>query len=243
MSQQQFASIEEECEYLRSRLKEKEADFDDLHQTFEEFQASSREFEQELEKELSVAEKKCSDLGSMTTKLQQENEDLKAKIKNINKQNATKVQNLEDEINSLKNGQQMMKGRITELELQNDDLERKCRANEASAKIASEQHERSLERQVYVEGELEEYKMSTTEIIQRLKDEIRDLNSELTALQSLTKKTAITQNHHQKPEESQQYHTAKTTRQPLHTIWKTLPWIAVPVLTIISAFYIKRMRK
>ncbi|CAO3687128.1 unnamed protein product [Rhizopus stolonifer] len=75
----QFNSTQEELEYWRSHAENLEETLQDTRAALDEFQVSSRELEEELEKELQTTEKAYSDLKARCEQYRGDAEDWKVK--------------------------------------------------------------------------------------------------------------------------------------------------------------------
>lgn len=144
----------------------------------EEYQESSREFEAELETQLTASEKRNADLKNQNHRLQNENENLKSKLANLTGQTGDQIIELQKQLNETQICNAKLTRCIRELEQSNDDLERAKRALHASLDDFEKKLNHQIEKNVLLENELEG-KEQLEEIIQRLKDEARDLKQEL----------------------------------------------------------------
>lgn len=75
----QFNSQQEELEYYRSHAENLEATLQETRAALDEFQVSSRELEEELEKELQTTEKAYKDLKARCEHFKYEADDWKVK--------------------------------------------------------------------------------------------------------------------------------------------------------------------
>ena len=92
--------------------------------------------------------------------------------------NSFQVTELQSELSEIKANHQELNTYIRELEQQNDDLERAKRSTLASLEDFETKMNAMIERNAFLESELDE-KESLKAAVQRLKDETRDLKSEL----------------------------------------------------------------
>merc|ERR1712156_1353405 len=158
---------------------EKEAK--EIKEEFQEFQEGSRELELELETQLEQSEKKIKEFRSLTNRLQHENEQLKDKLEQCHKEYHFQVTELQTELAEIKAIKDQLNKYIRELEQQNDDLERAKRSTLASLEDFEGRMNAAIERNAFLESELDE-KETLKMAVQRLKDETRDLRSELKVL-------------------------------------------------------------
>ncbi|KAH8120407.1 hypothetical protein DFH11DRAFT_1873584 [Phellopilus nigrolimitatus] len=155
-------------------LQETRAELDD-------FQRSSKELEEELERELDRTEKTMQDLRVKATRAETERDDWKAKFMSLQTTHNTTTTSLQRELDQLRQSYQQIKIHMRELEMGNDDLERNERAVSSSLADAESKYARALEEKILLEHELLD-KANMEEEFQRLKDEIRDANLEITVL-------------------------------------------------------------
>nr|XP_040576525.1 LOW QUALITY PROTEIN: nuclear distribution protein nudE-like 1-B [Lepeophtheirus salmonis] len=175
-----FASPEEEIRYW----KEKASELDKVKETrheLDEFQEGSRELEAELEMQLDLVEKKNKDLKSMSNRLQMENDQLKDKLEQSHREYNSRIKDLQDELSEIRSIKEKLHKYVRELEQENDDLERAKRSTVASLEDFEIRMNAAIERNVYLESELDE-KEALKSAVQRLKDETKDLRSELKIL-------------------------------------------------------------
>lgn len=69
--------MQDELDYWRNHAENLENTLSDTRAALDEFQVSSRELEEELEKELQTTEKVCGDLKARCEQLKRESEDWK----------------------------------------------------------------------------------------------------------------------------------------------------------------------
>nr|GAT58982.1 predicted protein [Mycena chlorophos] len=129
----------------------------------DEFQIASRELEAELEAELQRTEKAQQDLKVKVARAENERDDWKAKFMSLQTTHNTATATLQRELDKLRQEHQQTKIQLRELEMGNDDLERNERA--VSSSLADIEDKANLE-----------------EECQRLKDELRDANVEISIL-------------------------------------------------------------
>merc|ERR1712025_414949 len=137
--------------------------------------------EAELEAQLEQAEMKTKELKAMSNRLQLENEQLRDKLEQCSREYHYQINELETELSEIKGIKEKLHKYVRELEQQNDDLERVKRSTLASLEDFEGRMNAAIERNAFLENELEE-KESLKMAVQRLKDEARDLRSELKVL-------------------------------------------------------------
>ncbi|KII93534.1 hypothetical protein PLICRDRAFT_100265 [Plicaturopsis crispa FD-325 SS-3] len=155
-------------------LAETRAELDD-------FQHSSKELEEELERELERTEKAQQDMKIKVAKSEMEREDWKNKFMSLQTTHNTTTTSLQRELDTLRQEHQKVKVQLRDLEMGNDDLERNERAVSSSLADIEAKYTRALEEKILLEHELFD-KATLEEECQRLKDELRDANVEVSIL-------------------------------------------------------------
>ncbi|CAB4056359.1 NDEL1 [Lepeophtheirus salmonis] len=176
-----FASPEEEIRYWKEKASELDKEVKETRHELDEFQEGSRELEAELEMQLDLVEKKNKDLKSMSNRLQMENDQLKDKLEQSHREYNSRIKDLQDELSEIRSIKEKLHKYVRELEQENDDLERAKRSTVASLEDFEIRMNAAIERNVYLESELDE-KEALKSAVQRLKDETKDLRSELKIL-------------------------------------------------------------
>jgi len=176
-----FASQEEELQFWKDKAAVLEKEAKEIKEEFQEFQEGSRELELELETQLEQSEGKIKEFRSTTNRLQHENEQLKDKLEQCHKEYHFQVTELQTELAEIKAIKDQLNKYIRELEQQNDDLERAKRSTLASLEDFEGRMNSAIERNAFLESELDE-KEALKAAVQRMKDETRDLRSELKVL-------------------------------------------------------------
>jgi len=124
---------------------------------------------------------KTKDLKALTNRLQMENEQLRDKLEQCSRDYHFQINELETEMAEIKGIKDKLHRYVRELEQQNDDLERVKRSTLASLEDFEGRMNAAIERNAFLESELDE-KENLKMAVQRLKDETRDLRSELKVL-------------------------------------------------------------
>jgi len=176
-----FTSTEEEAKYWKEKAGEWRQAAADAKEELDEFQEGSRELEAELEQQLEQAENKNKELKALSNKLQLENENLRDKLEQCTREYHSQISELETELSEIKGIKEKLNRYVRELEQQNDDLERAKRSTLASLEDFEGRMNAAIERNAFLESELDE-KDNLKAAVQRLKDETRDLRSELKVL-------------------------------------------------------------
>ncbi|XP_046686645.1 nuclear distribution protein nudE-like 1-A isoform X1 [Homalodisca vitripennis] len=171
-----FKDKEEEVEYWRRKCEETDREA-------EEYRESCQMIEKELEMSLEQAEQQVRELRSKCNRLQFENENLREKVEHSQQEKVSQILELQEEVAQSRTREEHYRKYIRELEQKNDDLERAQRAMYVSLEEFETKLNASIERNVLLESELDE-KESLKVMVQRLKDEARDLKQEIQVIQS-----------------------------------------------------------
>ncbi|GLB36263.1 putative regulation of microtubule motor activity [Lyophyllum shimeji] len=155
-------------------LAETRAELDDFHH-------ASKELEAELENELQRTEKAQQDLKVKAIRAESERDEWKSKYMSLQANHNTTTASLQRELDKLRQDYQQAKIQLRDLEMGNDDLERNERAVSSSLADMEAKYSRALEEKILLEHELLE-KASLEEESQRLRDELRDANVEISIL-------------------------------------------------------------
>ncbi|KAK0478513.1 hypothetical protein IW261DRAFT_1483860 [Armillaria novae-zelandiae] len=155
-------------------LAETRTELDDFH-------LASKELEAELEDELQRTEKAQQDLKVKVARAETERDEWKSKFMTLQTNHNTTTTSLQRELDKLRQDYQQIKVQLRELEMGNDDLERTERAVSSSLADAEAKYSRALEEKILLEHELLD-KANLEEQCQRLKDELRDANIEVSVL-------------------------------------------------------------
>lgn len=173
-----FGSLQEELEYWKEKALEYRQSLEEVRAEFADFQESSRELEGELEAQLDQVEKSNKDLLHRVTRLDDENEGLKNKLESQQAEAYVTISTLQEERVELLALKDALQKYIRQLEQSNDDLERGKRVTVSSLEDFEAKLNQAFERNAILENELDE-KQRLAEMCQRLKDEVKELHSEL----------------------------------------------------------------
>jgi len=171
-------SPEEEARFWKEKALALKTELDDCRQEYQEYVDESKSLESELDLELKQSELKCKDLNAVVQKYKNENEVLRTRLENQTMTEARQHGEMSTELAALKTQIDDFKKHIRQLEQKNDDLERTNRANTVSIEDFEIKLNNAIEKNVILESELDE-KDALKAHLQRLKDETRDLKSEL----------------------------------------------------------------
>jgi predicted nucleic acid-binding Zn-ribbon protein len=168
------ASRDEELEYYKRQYEQLEADLTD-------FQASSKELEDQLEKDVDAAEKNERKLREQVERLNFEVDEWKGKHKQA-KVEANSAQNaLQKEITTIREQHRGLALKLRDIEVANDDYERQARNTTSSLEDLEQKLNVSIERGVLMEEEIkigEREREGLRIETQRLRDELGDLKVE-----------------------------------------------------------------
>ena len=113
--------------------------------------------------------------------MQLENDNIRDKLEQCSREYHHQISELETELAEIKGIKEKLHKYVRELEQQNDDLERAKRSTLASLEDFEGRLNVAIERNAFLESELDE-KENLRGVVQRLKDETRDLRQELKVL-------------------------------------------------------------
>ncbi|KAF9920098.1 NADH:ubiquinone oxidoreductase [Linnemannia zychae] len=178
-----FADIHEELEYYKSHAEAIELELAETKFALDEFQLSSKELEEELEKEIDSTERRYNEIKIRNEAMRQEIEEWKEKYHQSVKESNTNINQLTRQLEQLRQQTENFIKKERELEQDNDDLERTGRAAQWSLQELERKYNVALEKQTLLENEVAA-KAALSEEVQRLKDELRDTNVELAVMKS-----------------------------------------------------------
>ncbi|KAI7367017.1 hypothetical protein KC328_g18366, partial [Hortaea werneckii] len=168
------ASMEEELDYYKKQYEQLETDLAD-------FQASSKDLEEQLERDIETAERNEHKLKGQVEKLNYQVEEWKQKHKQA-KTEANSAQNaLQKEVTALREGRRQLELRLRDIEVVNDDYERQARNTESSLEDMESKYNVTIERGVMLEEEVKVGEKEREELrieAQRLRDELGELKVE-----------------------------------------------------------------
>ncbi|KAJ2848811.1 NADH:ubiquinone oxidoreductase [Coemansia brasiliensis] len=178
-----FSSPQEEAEFWRSAVYELRTRLEEKELELVEHQLQSSELEAELEQEIRHLEKANTDLRKKNERYKLEIDDLKKKYQEAELKSGKELESIERELQYVRSQQELYQSRTRELEQDNDDLEREQRATRSTMRSMELRLSQALESNSKMLGEVEAKKLLADEV-QRLKDEVKDLNLELNIVRS-----------------------------------------------------------
>ncbi|KAF9543770.1 NADH:ubiquinone oxidoreductase [Mortierella hygrophila] len=173
-----FSSAADELEYYKNLARKNEDELLETRAMLEDFQLSSRELEEELEKEIDSTERRYNEIRIRNEAMKQEVEDWKEKYHQAVKESNANINQLSRQLEVLKQQTAEFIKTRRELEQENDQLEKTERAATWSMQEITTKYDAAVERVAILENEVST-KASLSEEVQRLKDELRDANVEL----------------------------------------------------------------
>jgi len=174
-----FENKQEECDFWKNKYYEKMREMEELEESFNDFQASSKDLEAEMEKELELKDKKVEELTSSNRRLKTEHDDYLDKTRKNTEYSSKMISSLQEDLGKIQKIEKDLQMQKQKLEQDNDTLETKERQLTASVQDLTKKLQEVMEENVVLQTEIEEYKMGSQETIQRMKDEIRDMKLEL----------------------------------------------------------------
>lgn len=173
---------------LEAELKQAQQETDDILE-------STREIEAQLEQDVSQLEKELHEAMRKNRNLTGDVDDWKERFREAQTQHEKELSSLRDELSSVKKTHTRVRDRLRDEELKHDDLERQERIITTSYHDLETKYHELLERNAVLESEVTN--TSTLEIeCQRLKDEVRDLTTELAVLQKRPLQASNTETRH-----------------------------------------------
>lgn len=135
-----------------------------MQSDFNEFQEESREFEKELEIQLTQSETRNKELQSVNSRLHAENEALKQRLSRLGHMEGHEIAQLQKELSETKIHNERLITSIRALEQSNDDLERAKRALACSVEDYEKRLNDQIEKNVLLEYELDEKEEDITNV-------------------------------------------------------------------------------
>ena len=168
------ASPEESLKFYKTQYEFLEAELAD-------FQASSKDLEAELERDIEQAEKRERKLKEQAEDLRYQVDEWKEKHKQAKGEAGSAQAALQREIKILRQENLILRQRVRDIEVANDDYEKKQRTTEVSLEDMESRCNQAIERAVMLEEEVkigEQERESLRIEAQRLKDDFSDFRIE-----------------------------------------------------------------
>ncbi|KAJ9476252.1 Nuclear distribution protein 1-like protein [Pseudozyma hubeiensis] len=179
-----FDSPEKEIKHWKSKVADMQDALRETESSLQDFMESSKELEQEMEKELSASNKTISDLKRRNEQLTGDLEDWKSKYSRALSEHNSTLTNLQKELGQFKEAVDVYKAKLRDTELTNDELENAERMVASSLADMEGKYNKTIEKTALLEEELIE-KTRLDEENQRLKDELREMTEEMTILRDM----------------------------------------------------------
>ncbi|POY73820.1 hypothetical protein BMF94_3361 [Rhodotorula taiwanensis] len=164
------------CASLQSQLAAAEQDI-------LEFTESSKDLQAELESELERMDKAEKGMRKELDDTKNEKDEWKGKYTTALRDHTSTITHMQRELETLRATEKQLRTRLRDMELDNDDLEKSEREKDSSLQDLETRYNKSLERIALLEEELVA-KAQLEEEVQRLKDDLRDVNEELVVTRS-----------------------------------------------------------
>ncbi|KAK4503121.1 hypothetical protein PRZ48_006548 [Zasmidium cellare] len=168
------ADIKEQLDWYKTQYAQLETDLSD-------FQASSKDLEEQLEKDVETAEKNERKWKEQVEKLKFEVEEWKTKHNKSKTESNTAQNALQKEITTMRETTRSLQLQLRDTEVMNDDYERQARNTETSLEDMESKYNAALERGVLLEETIRQGEQEREELrieTQRLRDELGDLKIE-----------------------------------------------------------------
>ncbi|WVR07640.1 hypothetical protein IAU60_004682 [Kwoniella sp. DSM 27419] len=185
-----FTSPQEEISHYRERYRQAMDMLTETRAELEEFQQSSKELEDEMEQELAANDKQQADLKDKIKRLEAEKDEWKAKQIALQKMHSSTTSAMQREMDNLRSERDKTLVALRDLEMGNDELERNERVAVSSLLDLESKYNRAIEEKTLLEQEIIQ-KQELEEESQRLKDELRDANSEISILRDQLARVTI----------------------------------------------------
>lgn len=177
------------------------AQYESLESELADFQASSKELEAELEKDIEASEKRERQLKEKADNLVYEVDEWKTKYKQSKSEGNAAQNTLQKEITTLRDTNRTLHMRLRDIEVANDDYERQQRNTESSLEDLESKYSMAIERSVMLEEEVkvgEQEREALRIDAQRLRDELSDLRIEAEITKGKMKKVEANMDHRRK---------------------------------------------
>ncbi|WWC72058.1 uncharacterized protein I206_106018 [Kwoniella pini CBS 10737] len=176
-----FDSPQEEISHYREKYRQAMDMLTETRAELEEFTQSSKELEDEMEAELANNEKVQMELKEKIKRLEVEKEEWKSKQIALQKMHSSTTGAMQREMDNLRSERDKTLVALRDLEMGNDELERNERVAVSSLLDLESKYNRAIEEKTLLEQEIIQ-KQELEEEFQRLKDEMRDANNEISIL-------------------------------------------------------------
>ncbi|KAE8234246.1 hypothetical protein CF326_g716 [Tilletia indica] len=180
-----FSSPEDEVRYWKSKVNDLHDTLNETEATLQDFMEGSKELEAEMEREISASNKRLTDLQNKNEAMRADVDNWKGKYQASLAEHNKTLADLNKELEILRDSHNIYKTKVRDMELTNDELESAERMVQSSLVDMEGRYHKAIERTALLEEELFT-KATLEEENQRLKDEIRELNEELSVVRNMT---------------------------------------------------------
>ncbi|CAO1623294.1 unnamed protein product [Sympodiomycopsis kandeliae] len=209
-----FDDASKEASYWRVKAHDLQDMLREAEESLKDFAESSKELEQEMERELTISSKNLSEMKVKNEKLIQDKDEWKVKYQNSLLEHNKTLAETSRELNQLRESHNIYKSKLRDMELDNDELENAERMVRSSLHDIESRYNQQMEKQVLMEQEIIE-KSKLEEELQRLRDELRDVNEELSVMkdrEAAARKTVSQDNASSSQSQSSSSSTAPAAR-------------------------------
>lgn len=102
----------------------RDSELESTREALEEYQASSKELEQELERDIEAREKREAQLNTMLEVAQAEVQDWRTKFQTSLKEHSKTLTHVTKELDAVRKSEEAYRTKLRDMELDNDDLEK-----------------------------------------------------------------------------------------------------------------------
>ena len=174
-----FKSPQDETSFWKAKYLKMKIEYTELEQSFDEFRVESGELESHLESELERSETNISELSSKLLSLQERANESQTTFREKIRESSMEVDKFQQELIKAEGLLEETRKKNRKLEQENDDLERHKREAEAVVESLKEERDQILEQKICLQVEFDDLKVKNEETIQRLRQEVLELTSEV----------------------------------------------------------------
>lgn len=102
----------------------RDSELESTREALEEYQASSKELEQELERDIEAREKREAQLNTLLELAQSEVQDWRSKYQSSLKEHSKTLNHITKELDTVRKSEEAYRTKVRDMELDNDDLEK-----------------------------------------------------------------------------------------------------------------------
>jgi chromosome segregation ATPase len=184
-AERQFASAEEAAAHWKARALE-------LDSELSEFQEMSQALEAEMESNLDTAQASAAEHRKRAERAEHDLALLREHVASLSAQRSDSGVALQAQLRDTERERDALRVRVRDLELAGDAFEQKQREMSASIATAAADADRAVEERALLSVELDVLRERDQASLQRLRDELRDAQSEILRLQSAAPPLVVT---------------------------------------------------